>query len=379
MEEHQVVLAPPPHVLIFPFPAQSHVNSMLKLAELLCHAGLHVTFLVTHFTHCRLLRHSNVHSHFTRYPGFRFETITDGLPEDDPRSGENIVDLLKSFGLIAKPLLTELLISDREKNADSAATGRKKITCIVADGLSSFTIDVAEEIGIPVFCFRTASACNFWAYFCVPKLIENGELPFKGKNLDVLVTSIPGMDGFLRRRDLPSFCRVGDVTHPDFQLFVNETLKSSRAQGLILNTLEELEGPILAQTRSQFPKIYTIGPLQTHLKSRLKVPICSNSLWEEDMSCITWLNAQPLRSVVYVSFGSLTMVTKDQLIEFLHDTCDRHIIEKMVRKLMDEMRVEFKQSTDLMAKLAKNAVSEGGSSYSSLDGLIEDIRLMCVD
>lgn len=109
------------------------------------------------------------------------------------------------------------------------------------------------------------------------------------------------MDGFLRRRDLPSFCRVGDVTHPDFQLFVNETLKSSRAQGLILNTLEELEGPILAQTRSQFPKIYTIGPLQTHLKSRLKVPICSNSLWEEDMSCITWLNAQPLRSVVYVS------------------------------------------------------------------------------
>lgn len=190
MEEHQVAKAvlplPPPHVLIFPFPAQSHVNSMLKLAELLCHAGLHVTFLVTHFTHCRLLRHSNVHSHFTRYPGFRFETISDGLPEDDPHSGENIVDLLKSFGLIAKPLLTELLISDREKNADSAATGRKKITCIVADGLSSFTIDVAEEMRIPVFCFRTASACNFWAYFCVPKLIENGELPFKGTYVDYI-------------------------------------------------------------------------------------------------------------------------------------------------------------------------------------------------
>lgn len=394
------------------------------------------------------------------------------------------MELLKSFRDVASPLLTELLISDQEKNSDGSTTGRRKITCIVADGLSGFTIDVAEEIGIPVFSFRTASACNFWAYFCVPKLIDNGELPFKGKNLDVLVTSIPGMDGFLRRRDLPSFCRVGDVTDPDFQLFVDETLQSSRAQGLILNTLEELEGPILDQTRSRFPKIYTIGPLQTHLKSRLKEQICSSSLWEEDMSCITWLNAQPLRSVVYVSFGSLTMVTKDQLIEFWHglinsgkrflwvirpnsvlekngesqilkellqgtrdrgyivdwapqenvlahqaiggflthggwnsilesvvagvpmicwpyhgdqqinsrfvseiwklgldmkDTCDRHVIEKMVRKLMDEMREEFKQSTDQMAKLAKNAVCEGGSSYCSLDSLIEDIRLMCVD
>jgi hypothetical protein len=39
----------PAHVLIFPFPAQGHVNSMLKLAGLLSLAGLHVTFLNTDF------------------------------------------------------------------------------------------------------------------------------------------------------------------------------------------------------------------------------------------------------------------------------------------------------------------------------------------
>ena len=36
-----------PHVLIFPLPAQGHVNSMLNLAQLLSLAGLNITFLNT--------------------------------------------------------------------------------------------------------------------------------------------------------------------------------------------------------------------------------------------------------------------------------------------------------------------------------------------
>ena len=31
---------------------------------------------------------------------------------------------------------------------------------------------------------------------------------------------------------------------------------------------------------------------------------------------MTWLDAQPLKSVIYVSFGSITIMTKDELMEF---------------------------------------------------------------
>ncbi|KAH7840146.1 hypothetical protein Vadar_013214 [Vaccinium darrowii] len=477
MDEQETEL--PPHVLIIPYPAQGHVNPMLKLAELLCHGGIHVTFIVTDYIHGRLLRHSTiVQSHLASYSGFRFEIISDGLPKDDPRSGDKVGELFRSFRVTAKPLLRELLRSDPVRDSDS---GRKRISCIIADGAMSIATDVGEEIGIPVIFFRTTSACYFWAFFCGPKLIESGEIPFQGNDMDVPIKSIPGTDGFLRRRDLPSYYRVSDVADQNLQAIMSETLQTTRARGMIINTFDELEGPILAEARLQCPQIYTVGPLHAHLKVRLTSKVTSNSLWEEDMTCMTWLDVQPAKSVIYVSFGSITMMTNDQVMEFWHglvnsgkrflwvirpdsvigkdwekhlsteilkgtkergcivgwapqeevlvhksiggflthsgwnstlesivagvpmicwpyfgdqqinsrfvgevwklgldmkDTCDRVIIEKTVRDLMDGKGEEFQESSDQMAKLAKKAITEGGSSYCNLDCLIRDIRLM---
>lgn len=33
---------------------------------------------------------------------------------------------------------------------------------------------------------------------------------------------------------------------------------------------------------------------------------------------MTWLDAQPLKSVIHVSFGSITFMSKDELMEFWH-------------------------------------------------------------
>ena len=48
----------------------------------------------------------------------------------------------------------------------------------------------------------------------------------------------------------------------------------------------------------------------------------------------------------------------------------------MVNHLMEERREIFMKSTIEIARLAKESVSEGGSSYRNLDHLIKDIRLM---
>ncbi|KAL8119725.1 7-deoxyloganetic acid glucosyl transferase-like [Apium graveolens] len=463
----------PAHVLIFPLPLQGPVNSMFKLAELLCLSNIHVTLLVTQHIHSRLIRFTDVQSRFQRYPGFSLETISDGLPENHPR-GDKFMELFDSLRINTKPLFKKFLMSCT-----------RPISCVIADGIMGFTCDVTSEIGLPIIYVRTISACCLWLFFCLPNLIQSGELPFRGDDLDTPIKSVAGTEDFLRRRDLPSFCRSGDLSHPNVQLYKSESEENPRACGLILNTFEDLEGPILDQLRKFCPNLYTIGPLHTHLKMKLAGDkmssaqgTSSNSLWKEDLSCITWLDSQPEKSVIYVSFGSLALMTRDQLMEFWHglvnsgckflwvirpdavagenevpedlkegtkergyivewapqeevlahksvggflthsgwnstlesviegvpmicwpyfmdqqvnsrfvseawklgldmkDTCDRVIVEKMVRDLMVERKDEFSKSADRMAMLGKKCLGEGGSSYGNLERLIHDIKLM---
>ncbi|KAK0592260.1 hypothetical protein LWI29_015909 [Acer saccharum] len=311
----QDIPPPPPHVLIFPIPALGHVNSMLKLAELLSVAGLRITFLNSEYNHDRLTRHADVCSRYThRFPGFQFKTITDGLPMDHPRVGHKFDEVLHSVKSVTPPLLKQMLIDDIKPPVD----------CIISDGFMSFAVDVANELGIPIIYFRTISACAFWAYFCVRDIIDAGELPIKGKeDMDRLIKNVPGMETFLRCRDLPSFCRAEDPLDRNIQLFMSETRSSPRAQGLILNTFDDLEGPILSLIRTHCPNIYTIGPLQAHLKTRVPSGMQStNGFWEVDRSCMAWLDKQPPKTVIYVSYGSITMLSREDVMELWHGLVD---------------------------------------------------------
>lgn len=60
----------------------------------------------------------------------------------------------------------------------------------------------------------------------------------------------------------------------------------------------------------------------------------------------------------------------------MKDTCERITVENMVRELMEVRKDEFLRKADHMANLARKAVSDGGSSYCNLDGLMEFIRSM---
>ncbi|KAM4093873.1 hypothetical protein ACB094_06G152000 [Castanea mollissima] len=284
-----------PHVLIFPLPAQGHVDSMLNLAQLLSLAGLNITFLNTDHNHNRLVLHTNILHQVACFPGFQFKTIPDGLPDDHPRAGDRFMEVFDSIKLVTKPLFREMLCSGHL----NSATGQP-VTYIIADGILSFPIDVGNELGIPVIHFRLT----------------------KNEDMDRLIRSVPGMENFLQIRDLPSFCQASNLADPDLQLVANTTRQSPRAHALILNTFEDLEGPVLSHIRTKCPKIYTIGPLHAILKSKLESKTTllqsrsPNNLFEVHRNCMVWLDAQPLKSVIYASFGSITVLTKDKFMEF---------------------------------------------------------------
>ena len=83
-----------PHVVFIPVPAQSHIKCMLKLARLLHHKGLHITFVNTESNHKRMLKYGGYHS--LDVPGFQFITIPDGLSptsDDDVELTQNPQEL----------------------------------------------------------------------------------------------------------------------------------------------------------------------------------------------------------------------------------------------------------------------------------------------
>ncbi|KAF6161067.1 hypothetical protein GIB67_007708 [Kingdonia uniflora] len=311
------------------FAEMGHVNPMLKLAELLSITGIHVTFLNTDYNHQRLVKFTDFSSRFSQFPGFRSESINDGLPDDQRQEVNSFVKLFFAMRTVGPPIFRQMLISSREKSKEWPP-----ITCIIGDGIMSFTNDVGKELGIPNIDFHTHSACCVWPYLCIPEMIREGELPFKGvdayhvhsvlvfdlyksvadADMDHKITCVPTMEDFLRRRDLPSFLReAADTT---MQSLYNMYGKTIGVSAIILNTVKELEEPVLSRIESHLlTKIYTIGPLHALLRSQ-KSSTSLNSLWKVDGDCLTWLDSQPLKSVVYVSFGSIAVVTANQLLEF---------------------------------------------------------------
>lgn len=146
--------------------------------------------------------------------------------------------------------------------------------------------------------------------------------------MDVLIKSVPGTETFLRRRDLPSFYRCRNLDNPTINMILKEALYIPRAYGVIINTFEVLDASILIHLRNICPNIYSLGPLHTLLKSRdtieskltTQIPLAnvSLSLLEENRACLSWLDTQLEKSVVYVSFGSTATMTVKQLFEIWH-------------------------------------------------------------
>lgn len=308
-----------PHVLIFPLPAQGHITPMLHLSELFCLANIQVTFLIADDNYQLLNQHTTINARFARYPGFRFKTIPQALPNDLPKpSSQDALSTVKAMNEAlassAGPILRELLIQSREM---------AKVTCFIIDGWLSFAYDIANEAHVPVIAFRCPSASCIWSYICIPQLIQAGELLITDEEMDKLVKNAPGMNNFLRYRDLPSFCRNQDKSSCFNlqQLLAGELQRTKNAHSLIINTFEDLEGPMLAKIRSQYPRVYPIGPLHAHLKHRLSKENMalsnnsSSSLWEVDQGCMSWLDQKTDKSVVYVSFGSTAALIRDQLME----------------------------------------------------------------
>ncbi|XP_058086883.1 7-deoxyloganetin glucosyltransferase-like [Magnolia sinica] len=310
-------VAQKPHLVCIPYPAQGHITPMLQLAKLLHFRGFYITFVNTEFNQQRLVRSCGPDS-IKGLDDFRFETIPDGLPTLDQDRTQDIPALCDSIRRTCHSPFLDLL------KKINTTPNMPPVTCIISDGVMSFTVQAAEELGIPEYVFFTPSACGVMCYLHYTELIERGFIPLKDEScltngyLDTRIDFIPGMKD-VRLRDLPSFIKT---TNRD-DIMLNYDLENGKnafkTKGVIINTFEDLERGVLDGIRSKFGlQLFTIGPLMllSHQISESPSKSIGSNLWKLDTSCLEWLDTKDPKSVIYVNFGSITVMTAHQMREF---------------------------------------------------------------
>lgn len=115
----------------------------------------------------------------------------------------------------------------------------------------------------------------------------------------------------VRLRDIPSFVRTTDRNDIMLNFDSGEAQNAHQAQGLILSTFGAVEQDVVGALRRIFPRVYTIGPLLTFTRAavRPEVDAMGGNLWKEDTSWLRWLDARQPGLVVYVNFGSITVIS----------------------------------------------------------------------
>ncbi|XP_023554302.1 7-deoxyloganetin glucosyltransferase-like isoform X1 [Cucurbita pepo subsp. pepo] len=304
-----------PHAVCIPYPSQGHINPMLRLAKLLHHRGFHITFVNTEYNHRRLLRSRGPDS-LDGLLDFQFRTIPDGLPFSDANSTQDIPSLSQSTSKNCLAPFCDLI------SLLNSAADVPPVSCIVGDVVMSFSMLAANDFQIPYALFWTASACGYLGYMHYRELIKQGLIPLKDASHirdGYLENTVQWTDEMknIRLRDLPSFLRT--TNSADIMLnFLNQQMERSReASAIIINTYEPLERDVLNSLSSILSSIYTIGPL--HLLANQigdqSLRALGSNLWVEKPECIEWLNSKAPNSVVYVNFGSITVMTPEQRIE----------------------------------------------------------------
>ncbi|KAD4585673.1 hypothetical protein E3N88_23274 [Mikania micrantha] len=225
-----------PHVLVIPYPAQSHIKCMLKLSRLLNHMGLDVTFIITQSNHTRLVKSGG-----TRWlddtPSFQFKTVPDGLPSNTEDDVEHIQSIVEVWKYMKTNFYDSFL--------DVVSGLETPVTCIVCDGFMTYTntMHAAEKLKIPIILFWTMAACGFMGFYQVKVLVDKGIVPLKDENaltngfLDMEIDWIPGMEG-LRMKDLPEFFRYSKPDDPAFK-FLLETAQAADNPSVLPQELKE--------------------------------------------------------------------------------------------------------------------------------------------
>ncbi|KAJ0987956.1 hypothetical protein J5N97_006312 [Dioscorea zingiberensis] len=295
-----------PHVVIVPLLAQGHTIPMIDMARLLAERGVQVTFITTAVNASRItpiidqVHESHLPINFIELP---FPAAETGLPEgcencDLVPSKELFKNFFDALFLLRHPL--EQHLKDLVPRP----------TCMINDMCNPWAADVAKALNIRRLVFHGPSCIYIFCCYVLQKHNIYEKLTDDAEEVVV--------------PDLPNTFRVSRIHAPgwfnstDFKQLRDEVLHAEEtADGVVMNTFDEIEPMFVEAYKKVVGKdVWTVGPLCLYDKDFSTRIVRGNKLAAVDQDrMFSWLDSMEERSVLYVSFGSLTKMKVGQIFE----------------------------------------------------------------
>ncbi|XP_014511406.1 zeatin O-glucosyltransferase-like [Vigna radiata var. radiata] len=268
-------------VLMIPFPAQAHLNQLLHLSRQIVAQNIPVHYVST-ITHIRqaTLRHQNsipnIHFHAFEVPPFVSPPPNPNNPESDFPS--HLIPSFEASTHLREPV---------GKLLQSLSSQAKRVIVIHDSLMASVAQDAINMPNVENYTFHIFSAFNNAVY-----LWQEKGRPHVG---DFLFPEIPSDEGCIATQ---------------FKGFLSaqyEFLNFSHGRH-IYNTSRAIEGPYIdfLERLGGGKKVWALGPLNL-------LAIEKKDSTGLRHPCMEWLDKQEPNSVIYVSFGTTTTLTEEQI------------------------------------------------------------------
>ncbi|KAF8029551.1 hypothetical protein BT93_E2080 [Corymbia citriodora subsp. variegata] len=283
----------PPHIALFPSAGMGHLMPFLRVAAMLAKQDSIVTVITAqptvsiaesdHISSFLLLNPKINHLELQLTPSFQ---QADSPPADPFFLQMHLINQ-------SLHLLPPLLLSSSPP-----------FSAIFVDFLLVAKVaPIAKTLNLPIYILSTSSVPFLSLMAYLPMLASNS-VEFNKTSTEVKIPGLPPM----AMSSLPPV--LHDSSHLLTSIIITNSPALSEAKGILMNTFEWFEASTLAALNKDrviknLPPVLPIGPLEPY-----HVP------HDDDRHQYrSWLENQPAESVVYISFGSRTAMSRDQTRE----------------------------------------------------------------
>ncbi|KAK3433997.1 hypothetical protein EUGRSUZ_D01288 [Eucalyptus grandis] len=282
----------PPHIALLPSAGMGHLMPYFRLAVMLAKRNCVVTLITAQPT-VSAAESDHISSFLRHNPEINHLEL-QLTPSSQQADSAPVDPFFLQFDLISQSihLLGPLLSSSS-----------LPLSAMFVDfGLLAKTAPIAKDLHLPIYAVSTTSV-QFLSLMAYAPVLASNLTEFNTASTEIKIPGLPPM----AMSSIPP--ALLNPSHIFTSIIVTNSQALPGAEGILMNTFEWFHESMLSALNkdrviASLPPILPIGPLEPYHIPR-----------DEDHFYRSWLENQPSESVVYISFGNRTAMSRDQVRE----------------------------------------------------------------